>query len=756
MHKRLYIAFILLAGLSSCGVKKFIPEGKYLSTDAKVVIEHKEEVETDDKALKRQLESVLRPRPNSKFLGRPGLWAYYKNQKEKPGFINRFLYKKIGEDPVYNSEVNTSEVEDLLLNRLDNRGYFYSRASSHVDFDEKKKESEVTYTVVLEKPYTMAALKLDSFPEPLGSAIAGVMEETLLEPGQRFDLGRMKAERQRIDVALKTRGYYNFNGSFLSFEADTNQHSERQFDLFMKLKMDVPHKATIPYAVEELQIYPTVGLGDTLTQDTVTVDAIDFVGGEEFFNAKRLAPFVTMEPGQLYDSRESKATARRLSTIGVYRFVNIQYETLDSDTLGQQGQLRSTIELSPLNKRAFRAELQAVSKSNNFAGPALATTYTNRNLFKGGEILNLTGEVGYELQVGRKSQYNYNLTLGASAEIIFPRVLLPWIKIDTDFFKYDIPKTRVGLSVDHSNRSNLYRLISATATFGYDWNAAQYVNHSIDFVSINYNNVYQTSTEFEQMLDDNAYLRRSFQQQFIAGLIYTFTYNELVDTRIKGALYFNANFDTAGNLLGLFSKKHAGGEPATTLGLEYAQYAKLDLDIRYHYRMRKEKTLAMRLFGGYGLPYGNSDVMPFIKQYSSGGPYSIRAFNIRSIGPGSYEEPPSDNSSAFFEQLGNIKLEANLEFRFPIISYLKGAVFTDIGNIWLSEDNPDLPGGTFGSNAFSELAMGAGVGLRVDVQGFVIRFDFAAPYHSPRASENSTYTFDVKETQFNFAIGYPF
>ena len=715
-----------------------------------------QEVAEDDAFLQEQLISVLRPKANKRFLGGyPGLYFYYKTQKEKPGFFNRFMYKKIGEDPVYRSDVKMEEVEELIHNRLENRGYFYSRVSNEVTLNEKRKESTATYTARLKAPYFMVGLKTDSMPEPLLSAIKGVMAESILKPGQRFDLARMKAERERIDAALKAKGYYNFNAGFLIFEADTNQYDDHRFDLFLGLKKDVPLKSIIPYRIDEVVVYPRIDLGtDSIAQDTVTIDGVHYIGGASFFRPDRLNEFITLRPGQRYDAKESKFTSRRLSTIGVYRFVNIQYHPIDGDTIGSLGRLRASIELSPLNKRAFRAEVQAVSKSNNFAGPAVTTTFTNRNLFKGGEILNLTTNLGYEFQLGGLENAAYNLTVGIGADLIFPRVLLPF-KIKNDFFKYDVPKTKIGLSLDHSDRGGLYKLISATATFGYDWNAARFVTHQIDFISVNYNNLYQSSNIFEGILDDNPFLRQSFDQQFIAGLTYSFTYNELIDTKLKNAIYFNSAFDTAGNLIGLLSGSSTSDSSISILGLDFAQYVKLDLDFRLHHRMRNEQTIAFRLFGGYGLPFGNSAVMPFIKQYYSGGPYSVRAFGIRSIGPGSYDGGDS-NDSGFFEQTGNIKLEANLEYRFPVFSYLKGAVFADAGNVWLSDENPDLPGGKIGSDFINQLGMGAGVGLRLDIQGFVIRFDFAAPFHSPIAAESEIYELQLDQTQINFAIGYPF
>lgn len=754
LHITLFLLAILIL-VSSCSVIKFIPEGKFLSTKGEVVLKNKE-ASNNSAELSNQLSAILRPIPNKRLLGGyPGVYFYFKNQNKKPGFFNRFMYKKFGEEPVFSNEVKPNSIRELLLNRLQNKGYFYCNVNIDIENKDKKKESKVVYTVRLEKPYTMARLQLDSMPEPLYSDIKISMNESLLKIGQRFDLALLNAERNRIDAFLKTKGYYNFNGGFLIFNADTNQYNDRQFALYLGLKKDVLYKSTIPYKVAEINIYPSVGIvSDSFENHISTIDGIKYIHDEDFFRSDRLAPFITLTPRQHYNTMTSRATARRLLTIGIYRFINIQYEMLEGNSIGSDGKLQARIELSPLNKRAVSAEIQAVSKSNNFAGPTLLVTHTNRNLWKGGERFSISGQLGYEFQIANKGSSNYNLNLGLKGELIVPRLMLPF-RVNNNFFKYDIPRTKMALSIEHSDRNSLYKLISATASFGYTWNANRFVSHELSLVSINYNNLYQSSPEFDDQLNNNPFLKQSFDQEFIAGIIYSFTYNELLDPKLKNAFFFNSNLDLAGNILSSIDRKGSDQGSYTVLGLQYAQYAKMDMDFRYHIRVRKDKTIIARVFGGYGLPYGNSSIMPFNKQYYSGGPYGLRAFGIRAIGPGTFEGTNGNNTS-LFEQTGNIKLEGNLEYRFPLFSYLKGAVFTDVGNVWLSEENPDLPGGTLSSSIVNELGMGAGFGLRIDVQGFVLRFDFAAPFHVPATANTQHYSLELNKTKFNFAIGYPF
>lgn len=757
MYIKFKIVFILTSALlvlQSCAVEKYIPEDEMLYTGATVEIKS-DSIIKNESQLKSVLEEALLPKPNKKFLGmRVGLHYYYKMQKENPGFINRFFYKRFGEQkPVYKSDVKPYEVEEILLNRMENRGFFYSEITSEFKDNEENKEASVKYTVKAPKAYTIASYQLDSMPHPIYPEVKKSVAKTKLSKGMRFDLANMKMERERIDRELKQNGYYNFNSSFLIFEADTNQYDKKRFDLFLGLKKDVPKKSIIPYKISKINVYANYHVEDSIDNEVERFNEKNYINSSSFFKSKYLDPFITLEEGQYYSPENSRNSARRLSTIGAYKFVNIQYKERDTVHNDSLGILEANIFLSPLNKRALRVELQAVSKSNNFSGPGIALTYSNRNLFSGGETLNTTASFGYEMQVGGgNSSGKTSVDLGLKSELIFPRVIFP-IKIDSDFFKYDIPKTKTSISLDYLRRTQLYTLLSGSAQFGYLWQANRYVTHEIIPISLNYTKPSNTTEEFQNILDANPYLKRSFEKQFIAGLNYSFTYNGMVNATKKHQFFINSTLDVAGNTMSLFAKEMDNGKKGI-LNLEYAQYAKVDADFRYHLNFGKEQLIAARLFGGYGYAYGNSDIMPYVKQYYSGGPYSVRAFRIRSLGPGTYSDEGNSQTN-YFDQTGNIRIEANIEYRFPIISFLKGAVFADAGNIWNSDPNPVYEGkDKFTSSFIKEFGMGAGVGLRVDVQGFVLRFDFAAPFHDP--SKNNGFDFNVKETVFNFGIGYPF
>jgi len=756
----LYFSFTLLLLSISCSVKKFIPEDELLYRGATIEVDHPKDLE-NFKPIEVELADLLHPEPNSKLLGMYfGLWAHYKGEREKPGFINRFLNKKFGEEPVYLSDVNTDRTEELILNRLENRGFFYGSASS--DVIRGNKFADIKYYSTVSEPYVLTEMVLDRDSLKIEHEINRLFVDSELRPGSRFDLKALNQERNRIDESLKQKGYYNFNSDYLIFEADTNiSDSARLFKLYLRLKHNTPENGLLTYQVDQIQVFPNYSLDeDDAHPDTVNIDGKDFIQSNLIFKPKLLNEYILIKKGENYDPSKSRFSSNRLSSIGNYKFVNLRYEELDNkDSIGH---LNASFYLSPMTKRSVRAELLGISKSNNFAGPALNLVYRNRNIFHGGESFNITGKIGYELQIagGDRSKLE-SLELGLKADLIFPRVIF-FFPIN-EKFNYSVPKTKISLGTEYLSRGGLYRLNSFFTSYGYFWNANRFAFHEINPININIVNLSQSSPEFDEILENNPFLKKSFEQSFIAGINYNFNYNKLNDRFRTHGYFFGLGIDFAGNTINLFDKL-LGEDNGKIFGLEYAQYGKLDVDLRYHYNFTKSQTLATRLFAGVGVPFNKSSSLPYSKQYFSGGPNSIRAFRIRSIGPGSYIPEEFDDNS-YFDQSGDIRLEGNMEYRFPLVPYLKGALFLDAGNVWLMNENEALPGGKFSSDWWKEIAVGTGLGLRVDIEFFVIRLDLATPLRKPFLPEGKRWgnsfnigskTWRKENLIFNFAIGYPF
>lgn len=767
-YKTVFSLVFLL--IYSCGIEKYIPEGEQLYTGAELELETVSDLK-DIKEVKTELFNLIEPSPNATFLGmKPALFFHYKAQREKPGFFYKFLNKSFGEEPVYFSDVNTERAEELILNRLDNNGFFYSRSDSETTIDGKF--ASVNYSASLPEAYVLENYNLESDSLPIYKEIEKMLPETALVKGDRFDLDLLKAERARLNNGLKQRGYYNSQEDLLIFEADTNQYKNKKFDLFLRLKKDVPARASIPYTIDSITVYPNYSIeGDTLPliKNNVTqVDSIDFVQNELYFKPELLKSYLLFNEGDLYDASISKQTSNRLSALGSYKYVNIQYTELDTTaTDGDGGSLAANIYLAPLTKRSIRAELQAITKSNGFTGPGILLTHSNRNIFNGGETFSVSANFSYESQLssGNNSSLS-SIAGGISADLIIPRS----IPFSPSRFKYAVPKTKISLGLDLLQRSQLFTLNSVNGSFGYTWKENQYVYHQLDPISINYSRLTNVTDEFQTILDDNPFLSLSFEQQFIAGLLYNFTYDEVSNINKEYPVYFATNFDLAGNMLNLVS-----GSSKTIFGSEYAQYAKVDADFRFYMRWQKERTLVSRIYAGWGLPYGNSQTLPFVKQFYSGGPYSVRAFNIRSLGPGNFNAETENATTDYFDQSGNLKLEANVEYRFPLFSYLKGAFFIDAGNVWLTGNYSDIEDdqlrssfsqtlftdGKFEKDWLKEVAAGVGFGLRLDIQNFVIRLDLASPLRVPYLPENNRWNVPFfgnidNNMTLNFAIGYPF
>ncbi|MFT7205051.1 MAG: outer membrane protein insertion porin family, partial [Algoriphagus sp.] len=595
-----FMAIICLSTIFGCSVKKYIPENEQLYTGSKLKLETETSI-VDIKQISSELNELLRPEPNSKFLGiRIGLWAHYK--KEKSGFINRFLNKKIGEKPVYFSAINIEKTSDLILNRLENRGFFFSSVSSEVNRDEQF--TSVDYVAKVSAPYTLLEYKIEIDSLPIYQQIRSMIEESTLDSASRFDLNSLKEERERIDKSLKKQGYYNFNSEYLIFEADTNlSDSARKFNLFLRLKKDVPEKSIVPYKITRINVFPNYSINETAEKlDTTIIEAKNFIQGNLVFKPELLNDYIQIEKGQNYDPNLSSLSTNRLSSIGNYKFVNLRYDELEiGDSLGN---LEANFFLSPMTRRSLRAELLGVSKSNNFAGPALNLTFRNRNIFKGGETFNLSTRFGYEFQIGGGDRSNLkSFEYGVKGELILPRVIF-FVPIK-EKLSYSVPKTKISLGFEYLSRGGLFRLNTFSTNYGYFWNTNSWIYHELNPISINLVNQTQTSPEFEDILDQNTFLKRSFEKNFIVGVNYLFNYNRLIDQTKQHGVFIGTELDVAGNSLNGLSNL-TNSESGKLLGLEYAQYAKVDLDLRYYFRPVEEHIIATRFLAGVGIPIGNS------------------------------------------------------------------------------------------------------------------------------------------------------
>lgn len=749
---------IILMILSGCNSLRYIPEDKHLLKEYRLEWNSESVQSSERRTIYRALEEALSPDPNGTLWGmRPGLWARLRSEQDKGKWITRYINKRFGERPVYVENISVERIESILSNRLENNGLFFYDIKTEWERSGKKTKTLVI-SVTTSKPYRLNTYELDSIIQENGlqNAIAASMYNTDLKEGVIFSLELLRKERNRLQDELREKGFYYINADHFVFEMDTVNTNGRTFNLFLQTRENMQPRARISYSINDVFVY--TNYSDTTESLDVTYRNLTF-DRDNFFKPKHLRPMILLEPDSTYRLALQRQTARYLNSLRNYNHASMRFQVTENDS----SRLDMRILLTPSNRRSFRAEVQALTRSNNFAGPALKLTYSNRNIFKGGETFRLSSNVSFETQLGDGFDGAYSYEVGLNGELDIPRLV--FANPNRNFTSYGLPRTKISTGVNFLRRAGFYTLNTFNVRYGYIWQTSERVNHRFDALDIMFTNLLNTTDAFENILNENPFLRLSFERQFIPAIGYAYTYSEFHESSTIRPLrwYAYLHGETSGNLVG-GTTSLIGSEPEI-FGLPFAQYLKGEFDGRMNARLAKDRFLITRLFTGVGYSYGNSTSLPFIKQYFAGGPNSIRAFRIRSLGPGGYINPDPRRVGSFFDQSGDIMLEANLEYRFPIASIIKGAWFVDAGNVWLLRDNPALPNGAFTSNFYNQLAIGGGFGVRFDINFFVIRFDFATPIRL-HASDNDVWAirqFNPLDRSWyrdglmvNFALGYPF
>jgi outer membrane protein insertion porin family len=761
---------------------KMVPEGKVLYTDAEIDLVPEGRVAAKKK-IKELLDANILPKPNTTILGmRPGLWFFYKAGNPQKKGLKRFMKNKLGQAPVYMSDIDNEQISQTLKAHLINNGFFLAEVDSKVKI--KGKKGTVTYMAHVHRPYRLRDI---SFPrmDTLFTNIDSVKDDSYLKPKQRYNLERMKAEQERIEEALENLGFFYFDDRHLIFEADSTV-GERQVDLMLSLEPGVPEKAKRIYRIGQVNIYPGYTLSDdtlSLGRDTIIVDGYHYLDKQKAYRPETITKVINFRPGRIYKNIDREYTLRHLMSLGSFKFVDIRFQESKQDSF----LLNTSIYLTPHLKQSLRAEVQMVSKSNNFVGPGLELRFTNRNFLRGSERFEVTANSSYEVQVSRKIPNPLNaFELGLESGLSIPRILSP-LRINYPSRRY-LPTTELNLGFRLQQRIGFFRLNSFNLSAGYTWRENTLKTHELYPVDISYVQLGKRSKEFQDLLDRNPFLEGSFQNQFIIGSRYSYTLNTQVnedrtdnfkDRQVEPSqFYLNGKVDIAGNLMNLLQNTFSNedtGDPTKIFGTAYSQFVRGEVDFRYFYNFNKASKLATRLILGTGYAYNNSTTLPYIKQFSIGGSNSIRAFPARTIGPGVFditeqfpaEEIPEEDlkkrARVFVDQRADIKLEGNAEYRFDIVSFLKGAVFADAGNIWLIREDSTRTGGEFKKDEFlKQLAVGTGVGLRFDFNFFVLRFDLAFPLRKPKerwvTDEIDLGSPDWRSDNLilNIAIGYPF
>ncbi|MCC2545569.1 BamA/TamA family outer membrane protein [Hymenobacter sp. BT175] len=754
-----------LVALGSCSGLRFIPENEKLFTGSTVKLKSDHPIPREAE-ITAELESVIRPKPNASILGlRPKLYFWHLGQGKTKG-LKKSLADKYGEAPVLLSQVDTQKVKGLMTNRLYNNGYF-AGPTVRSKVTVKGRTATVDYTATVQKPYTIKEIHFPERDTLIDRQIRASQSESLLKVGDAYNLNTLINERVRIDNVLKQQGYYYFNPDFLLFQVDSTL--DNQVNIFLRVKAKIPARAAKPYRLGRVTLNTQYSLSDTTTsQKPIMYNGYRYVPDEKVFKAKAITNAVFLYPDSLYRRRRQEQTLSRLMSLGTFKFVDIQFRnSRQPDSLGH-GNLNAVVRMTQLKKKSLRAEIQYVTKSNNFTGPGLTAQFRNRSALRGAEqlLVNLTATFETRTKTTADTDQGPALgltsyELGANAQLLVPRLITPPLPfLDVRLPNSDFqPRTTFGAGYRYVLRQDFFQQDFFNLNYGYTWKTKITNEQELRPVDIQYVRLADTSRTFSKLLEERPFLKNSFRQQFVLASSYRYTYNQQMLERRQNQIYLSGSIEGSGNLASLLMRTTgmARGENGYELfGQEYSQYTKVDLEYRNYYRISSNPAsgnkIATRLLIGVGMPYGNSNVLPYFKQYGIGGPNSVRAFAARDIGPGSYTPSTAARArTSFYDQVGDMRLEANAEYRQDLFPYVKGAVFVDAGNIWLINEDPSRPGGRFAANSFlKQLAVGTGAGIRIDVEFFVIRFDYAVPVMVPYDGSFN------RAGRLNIAIGYPF
>lgn len=754
--------------LASCSATKYVPEGSYLLDEVRI--------QTDNKEIKpSNLTIYVRQNPNSKWfsLMKTQLYIYNWSGKDSTRWINRTL-RRLGDAPVIYSTEETNRSSEEMTKAIQNMGYM--GATVEPISQSKKKKMKLVYKVSSGKPYKIRSLRYDIQDDKIMEYMRRDSAATYLSEGMYFDVNKLDAERQRITDNLLHNGYYRFNKEYISYTADTVRNTY-QVDLTLHLAPykqrndDVAQKHRQYYInkvnfITDYNVLESSALSGIEINDSVHYKGFPIYYKDKLYlRPKVLTNNLRIVPGTLYNEQDVQRTYSNFGRLQALKYTNIRFfETQIGDT----SKLNAYVMLTKSKHQSVSFGLDGTNSAGDL-GVAASVSFQNRNIFRGSETFMIKLRGAYEAVSGLQGGYNHEdyTELGAEATINFPRFLFPFLS--NDFKRKIRATTEFGVQYNYQIRPEFSRIVTS-ANWSYKWGLqSQHSQHRIDLLDINYLYMPSISKEFrEKYLDkeQNAILKYNYEDRLIVRTGYSYTYNSagqaLMNNTIIGNSYsIRFNFESAGNLLYAIAKmtnkkKNDSGEYAL-LNIPFAQYLKGDFDFAKNIVIDNRNSVAFHVGAGVAVPYGNATLVPFEKRYFSGGANSVRGWSVRDLGPGAF---PGDGN--FLNQSGDLKLDASIEYRTRLFWKFRGAVFVDAGNIWTLREYESQPGGKFELDKFyKQIAVAYGLGLRMDLDFFVLRFDGGMKAINP-VYENKKERFPIihpkfsRDFAFHFAVGYPF
>ena len=767
--KRGVIYILTLLIICSCSTTRLIEDGEQLYTGTKKInIEGQKEfasTEIGETAI-TEVEAALAATPNgsiagsSKYKGIPfGLW-WYNAFGDSKGKVGEWFFRNFATTPVLISKVNPELRSHVATNVLSYYGYFNGKVTPTIITDKKNpKKAAVEYNVILHRPYTLGSIEYRGFSGSADSIITASSRSSLLKSGEQFSVKNLSGERERINTLLRNNGYYYSQTGYIEILADTiNRPGE--VDLRLQPIKGLSANVKRPYKIGHLYLRVNDNKSrygaatDTLTRGNVSYI---FTGGRQPVRRGAILRNIFLRHGELYSQEEQQRSLQQLSKMNIFGSVNFNFTPRpESDSLD----MFVTAQLDkPYN---FTFELNATSKSNSQIGPGSKVTLSRNNIFRGGEILKLSLQGSYEWQTdgsvkGRQAVIN-SWEIGSDVSLTFPRLFFP--VIHRRYLRFPAT-TALRLYGSQMNRSGFFKMVHVGGDVEYKIYTKNTTTHTVTPFRLTYDMLQRTTAKFDSIAASNRSIANSFRNQFIPAMQYTFTYDN-TPTPHRNKTWLEVSVTSSGNVTSLlfaaFGEKW-DKKDKNLFKNPYAQFVKLTAEIRQLYRINARNHIATRFMAGVIKSYGNSDYAPYSEQFYIGGANSLRAFTVRSIGPGSYH-PDKETRYSYLDETGTLKFEANIEYRFGIFGDLNGALFVDAGNVWLLEKDESRPGGEFKLDSFAkQIALNTGAGLRYDLEFMVLRLDFGVALHAPYDTGKSGY-YNIpnfgKGFAWHFAIGYPF
>ncbi len=709
-----------------------------------------------------------------------------KRKNERPDKIEKLkkndvftwweFLRKIGQQPPLYNPVLIERSATYLKNYMTNLGYYNAKVD--VETKTKGKKIDIKFVVYPGKPLIIDSVEYVVRDTEILSFIQN-QPKLQLKRGHILSVKYLQDYRNQLTNYLTEDGFYYFSREYITFEVDTNGRGNKA-KVFVKISQPYDREGRPRkhrrYYINNIYIFSDYNPNQALENpdeffsglDTTVVytkkDSLPyyFIRKHQYvIKPKYILKEIYIKPHSLYRFSAVRNTYLHLSKFAIYKLVDIDFKEL-SDT---SNLLDCNIRLTPAQSQSIAMEIVGTNSSPTIGG-AINIIYKHKNLFHGGEIFSLKYHTALEIQkfyianLAFDSLFNFNTReFGIDARLMFPRLLLPFSP--GEFVEKNNPRTVVQFSYNFQDRPE-YNRMDLTYTWSYYWKANIYTNHILTPSRISSVTVWDMIPEFRQYIEES-YLTQSYENYFIFGTSYTFTFSNQGEKR-PNTFYFQLNFSSSGNLLYEIMKLTKvptvdGSYYMPGFKTIFAQFVKLDYDFRVYHNFLNNSRLVWRLFMGAGVPYKNSKVLPFGERYFIGGSNSIRAWQARTLGPGSYSLP---TDIRYPNQTGDIRLETNLEYRYPIIWKLEGATFLDVGNIWAINKYDGRPGALFEWDKFyKQLAVGTGMGIRLNLGLFVIRTDVGVKLYDPAAPEGQRFIpasrqYTANDFTLNIAIGYPF